>query len=224
MKNPLETSVALDTLDFEEFSAEEKVHIAISVKDFRAIVLHAETLRTSIEAYYSSPTRPMQLAYQENGMRCEFTLMTIGDFRGASLAPAPISTRQSSARPMERLSSRQTSTSPVQNVGDTKTHSQTNEAMPPPTQPASRNFARESQVQAASRSFNQETLSQRTQRPSPPPPKASLDPETLFMPAGDDDRQWDEKNYEDDEGQLGWDPSVGNVGSNRKGRLSIKLT
>ena len=193
LKQPLQTSITIDNLEFENFKVEEQLHIGISVKDFKAIVTHAETLKTSITALYSLPARPMQLNYHEHGMQCEFTLMTIGDYRGDSVTPAPATVRQGSAASAERVLSRQ---STVQTVVQPK-----RTTMPPPSQPLSRSFTREPQ-------------SQRTQRPSPPPPKASLDPESLFLPADeDDDRIWGEKNYDDEQDMLGWDASANNVRS-----------
>ena len=191
LKQPLQTSISMNNLEFEDFKVEEQLHIGISVKDFKAIVTHAETLKTNITALYSFPARPMQLSYHEHGMQCEFTLMTIGDYRGDSVTPAPAAARQVSAAPAERAPSRQ---SLVQNVVQPETTT-----MPPPSQPLSRSFTREPQ-------------SQRTQRPSPPPPKASLDPESLFLPADDDDdRIWGERNYDDEQDTLGWDASANNV-------------
>ncbi len=153
--------------------------------------MHAETLKTGIQALYSFPARPMQLTYQEHGMQCEFTLMTIGEYRGGSVTPAPAVARNTSAAPTVKEPSRQSS---VQTNGQQATN-----PMLPPAQPASHSFTRE-------------PPSQRPQRPSPPPPKASLDPESLFLPtAGDDDRQWDERNYDDDQDTLGWDASGHNV-------------
>ncbi|KAL8774502.1 MAG: hypothetical protein Q9209_000875 [Squamulea sp. 1 TL-2023] len=207
LKHPLETSVALDTLDFEEFVVEEKVHVAISVKDFRAIVLHAETLKTNVQAYYSYPTRPMQLTYGENGVQCDFTLMTIGDYQGSSMAPAPISIRGSSAAPTASRSSRQASLQPIQGNTDEAVDEQQKKTMPPPSQPASRSSTKGGQTQPGPGSFRPESLSQRPSRPSPPPPKASLDPESLFLPTGYDDRQWDEPNFEEEEDTIGWDTS-----------------
>ena len=191
LRQPLQTSITIDNLDFEEFKVEEQLHIGISVKDFKAIVTHAETLKTSITALHSFPTRPMQLSYHEHGMQCEFTLMTIGDYRGGSVTPAPAAARQKSATPAERAPSRH---STAQTAVQPKTT-----IMPPPSQPLSRSFTREPQ-------------SQRTQRPSPPPPKASLDPESLFLPADeDDDRIWGERNYDDEQDTLGWNASANNV-------------
>lgn len=193
LKQPLQTSVTIDNLDFEGFTVEEQLHIGISVKDFKAIVAHAETLKTRITAFYSSPTRPMQLTYHEHGMHCEFTLMTIGDYRGGSVTPTPPPVRQVSAASVDRPSAQQ-STAQV-NVQFRTT------AMPPPSQ-------------SVARSITKEPQSQKAQRPSPPPPKASLDPESLFLHADeDDDRIWGERNYDDDQDRLGWDASAHNVRS-----------
>ncbi|KAL8739727.1 MAG: hypothetical protein Q9190_007498 [Brigantiaea leucoxantha] len=211
LKYPLETSITIDTLDFEEFSAKEQLHIAINVKDFKAIAMHAETLKASIQAQYSVPTRPMQLSYHEAGMRCEFTLMTIGDYCGSSVTPAPTTSRNLSVAPSERHVSQQSSAQARRNE-DSATHDLARkETMPPPDQPASRSFTKESLTQSNSRSFEREATSQRLARPSPPPPKASVDPESLFLPAADDDQQWDEKTYDDEEDTLGWDASANHV-------------
>ena len=133
----------------------------------------------------------MQLSYQKHGMQCDFTLMTIGEYRGGSVTPAPAVARSTSAAVSDKQPSRQ---SPAQ----TNVQEAIN-PMPPPTQPASRSFTREPPCQ-------------RPQRPSPPPPKASLNPESLFLPAADDDdRQWDERNFDDDQDTLGWDTSAEGV-------------
>ena len=178
-------------MDFEDFQLEEQLHIGISVKDFKAIVAHAETLKTSITALYSFPTRPMQLSYHEHGMQCDFTLMTIGDYRGGSVTPAPAAAPRPSPAPAERAPSRQ---STARTTVQPKTTT-----MPPPSQPFSRSFTKEPQ-------------SQRTQRPSPPPPKGSLDPESLFLPVDeDDDRIWGERSYDAEQDTLGRDASANDV-------------
>ncbi|MCJ1464171.1 hypothetical protein MMC07_002784 [Pseudocyphellaria aurata] len=190
LKQPLQTCVAIDTLDFEDYTVEEKIHIGISVKDFKAVVMHAETLKTSITALFSRPSRPMQLAYGEHGMQCEYTLMTVGEYRGESVTPSPAITRNTSVTPSDRTTDRQPS---AQN-----TRQEVTNAMPPPIQPASRSFTREPPTQ-------------RPPRPSPPPPKASLDEESLFVPVvNDDDQIWGERNFDEDEDTLGWDPTAKN--------------
>ena len=187
----MQTSVTIDNLDFETFTVEEQLHIGISNKDFKAIVTHAETLKTSLTAMHSFPTRPMQLSYNDHGMQCEFTLMTIGEYRGGSVTPAPAGIRQLSAAPIERPPSRQSTVQAPEQSRDI--------AMPPPSQPASRSFTKDPQ-------------SQRTQRPSPPPPQPSLDHESLFLPAEEDeDRVWGERNYDDDQDTLGWDANATEV-------------
>ena len=102
LKQPLHTTIAVDTLEFGEFSVEEKLHIVISVKDFKAIVAHSGISNTMVKALYSHPASPMQLSYSEDGILSEFILMTIGDSRGASATPAPKATRANSKRPASR--------------------------------------------------------------------------------------------------------------------------
>ncbi|KAI4118386.1 MAG: hypothetical protein LQ345_001555 [Seirophora villosa] len=219
LKYPLETSIALDKFYFDHFSAEEKMHIAISVKDFRAVVLHADTLGTSLHASYSSPTQPLQLAYNQHGMQCEFTLMTIGDYRGTSNTPAPVVGSKSPSTTNDGLPTRQASAQLMQNSPEHVPANRTNAEMPPPLRPASRSFAQFPQTQVAHELSQQESQTQRPSRPSPPPPKASLDPESLFLSTDSDDedvekedeRQWDEANYEDEEETLGWDASGNHI-------------
>ena len=214
LKHPLQTSVAIDELDFEEFAVEDKLRIGISVKDFKAIVTHADTLKSSISAHYSYPTRPLQLTYQGHGMQCDFTLMTIGEYRGGSATPAltnmrngsvAVSERRSSrpisrpaSRPPSGLLSRQTSRQPSENASDYQ--QQAPNHMPPPAEPASRSFVRE-------------LPSQNSHRPSPPPPKASVDTQSLFLPADDDEdeQKWGERNYEEEEDTLGWNANADSV-------------
>lgn len=161
----------------------------------------------------------MHLTYQEHAMLCEFTLMTVGDYRGSSMTPAPISVRGSSTAPTELRPSRQPSAQPTRGDNIRASDEQAKAAMPPPSQPASRSFAKGLQIKEGPGSFHPESLSQRPSRPSPPPPRASLDPESLFLPAGDGDRQWDETNFDEEEDTLGWDAS-----GNQVGRILIYIT
>ena len=126
-------------------------------------------------------------------MLCEFTLMTIGDCRGGSTTPAPTVSRGASTRPSQRLRS-----APAL---ERRSEKAVGSAVQQPGQPASRSFMRDNG-------------GQRPTRPSPPPPKPSIDPESLFLPDDDDDCQWNEKNYgEADEDMVGWDVSADNVSS-----------
>ncbi|EME76845.1 uncharacterized protein MYCFIDRAFT_14840, partial [Pseudocercospora fijiensis CIRAD86] len=197
LKQPLETAIAIHTEDFEDFHMQEGMHIIISVKDFRAIVTHAETLRGPIHAYFSYPNRPLQFSYQNHGIHCEFTLMTTGD-RGASASSNNSAPKFVSTRP-NGTSSRQPSAVPSQRNG------RSNPEMPPPGRPsAGRPLASQSQRMAA--------------RDRPRPTAITVedddpDPESLFIPTagGDDDQTWDPPDYEqDDDEMLGWDASNDN--------------
>jgi cell cycle checkpoint control protein RAD9A len=202
LKRPLHTSVAIDIEDFEAFSVEEKIHTGINVKDFKAIVLHAETLKASITALYSHPTRPMQLSYIEHGMECEFTLMTIGEYRGGPITAAPAITRPTSARPPSKQS--------VQGLQLQENNDRSAQEMPPPLQPASRSFG--------------QVASQRIARPSPPPPRASVNEESLFVTEEDDeDRVWGAGVYEEDEGELRW-VGYNNILSNADRTRNLRVT
>lgn len=187
LKQPLETVITLHTDDFDDFHMQEKMQVTMSVKDFKAIVTHAETLHTTIAAKFSYPSRPLQFSYQNEGIHCAFTLMTTGDYRDASSTPAPnfVSTRSAS---------RQTSmAAPPPQKRDTS-------EMPPPVRPASRAFQ------------DKPPLSSQSQRKPLKPERSQLsapehDEDSLFMPPGDDERTWDPANYENDEEEmmLGWD-------------------
>ena len=185
LKQPLHTTIAVDTLEFGEFSVEEKLHIVISVKDFKAIVAHSGISNTMVKALYSHPASPMQLSYSEDGILSEFILMTIGDSRGASATPAPNASRANSKRPASR-----------QPLEATSSSKRAAASMPPPPTSAAPSLAREAS---------------RVPRPSPPPPQPSVQSQSLFLPADDDDRQWDPSNYDDDDEPLLWDQRDGKV-------------
>lgn len=188
LKQPLETAISIHTEDFEDFHMQENMHIVISVKDFKAIVTHAETLRVPISAHFSYPTRPLQFSYQNSGVHCEFTLMTTGDYRGASATPNPnfITTRSSSRQP---------SVVPP-------APSRTTSEMPPPPRPL---------VKPLSSQSNRSALGQGRQKSIPEPAPDDAE-DSLFLPQGDDDPTWDPPNYEPEgEEMLGWDASNDNA-------------
>jgi cell cycle checkpoint control protein RAD9A len=186
LKQPLHTSVTLDSKDFDEYMVKDGLHVAISAKDFKAVVIHADSLKTPITARYTRPCRPMQLAYKAEGIGAEFTLMTRGEVDdNDDNQPA------SSSRPASQLSARPA----AQRVPASGRPS-----MPPPPTPSARSSA---------------------SRPLPPPPSrseiistdasrsafADLN-DSLFVPA-DDDRQWDEQDYEEEqEDILTWNSKV----------------
>ncbi|KAH8600865.1 DNA repair protein-like protein rad9 [Bisporella sp. PMI_857] len=183
LKQPLHTTIAIDTLEFSDFTVEERLHIVVSVKDFKSIIAHAGLTNTTVKAFYSHPSSPMQLTYSDDGIRIEFILMTTGEARGASVTPVLNASRASSKRPAPRQpldatpSSKRSAASP----------------MPPPPNSAAPSISREASKAKAS-------------RPSPPPPQPSIPPDALFLPAGDDDQRWDPVNYDEEEDEmLLWD-------------------
>lgn len=163
------------------------MHIVISVKDFKAIITHAETLRGPLTARFSYPTRPLQFSYRNSGIHCEFTLMTTGDYRGTSTTPAPkyVSTRSSPRQPSMAPAPSQVSRSTSE--------------MPPPARPTtSKPLSSQSQ---------RTSLKARIEQPSVD--GSDPDPDSLFMPGGEMDQAWDPPNYDNDEAEemLGWDAS-----------------
>lgn len=180
LKQPLQTAVSLSTADFDMFNVQEKMHVIVSVKDFKSVITHAETLKNYITALYSVPTRPLQLIYGSQGMQCEFTLMTTGESQG-TIIPTP--TKNAAVMP--------TTTEP------THTNDTTLETMQPPSIPPSRSAARRlNQMIATSRST--------TKRNEP-------EPDSLFIPLADEDREWDPQDYRENDEVLGWDASATNV-------------
>ena len=192
LKQPLQTSITIDVLEFEDFTVEEELKIEISVKDFRAIVVHAETLRATINVLYSQPSHPMQLEYFEHGMHCRFVLATVGNDRGASATPAPIVSQATSTTPALRRDEPRPSAR-----RDTRSNSLS--ILAPRAPP--------------SRSFGQVSTSQRSSRPSPPPSRSIIDHQSLFVSEDEEDSRWAEKDYEQDGDELGW-ASTENVSLN----------
>lgn len=188
LKHPLVTAVAVNTSDFEDFKVEPGLHIIINVKDFKSIVLHADTLKTSLKAYYSQPTRPLQFSYGCDGLLCEFTLMTSGNYNAAPPTPTPAP---------QTLSSRQTSRAPSTATERTDTRSMRSD-MPPPVEPASRR-----------------DRSARLGKPVSRQNSAQQESDSLFVPDAEDARRQEEEedsawaplDYEKEE-TLGWDASA----------------
>ncbi|CAK7203923.1 hypothetical protein SEUCBS139899_006673 [Sporothrix eucalyptigena] len=119
----LHTSIAVKMDDFDDIDTEDKHHIIINVKDFRAILQHACTTSGNLTAQYSQPWSPLRFSYSENGLYCQFVLMTVGEKEGSNIKkdgarvrnsrttrpslPATISTPSATtAEPGQRLTNR----------------------------------------------------------------------------------------------------------------------
>lgn len=165
---------------------EEKLHIVISVKDFKSIITHAGITNTNVNARYSHPSSPMQITYNDEGLSSEFILMTTGESRGSSATPAPVgaSKRPASRQPLQATSSSRRTVS---------------SDMPPPPV-------------ATAASVSREAAKAKSSRPPPPPPQPSLPPSQALFHPEDEDRRWDPVNYdEEDEEMLLWDAPGDNV-------------
>lgn len=189
LKQPMHTSVALERKDFNAFNVAEGLHIGIIVKDFRAIVAHAETMRVDVTSRYSRGNRPMQISYGQGGVSAEFTLMT-----RATSSSVPNVSRTST--PARDLSLRPVSQPPsIMREGSVPATTQTAPSgMPPPT---NRPSARPHGIRPS--------LSKGSSTEEAPAPSASLNPDSLFIPADDEDQRWDEPSYEEDRDIVTWD-------------------
>lgn len=164
------------------------------------MVMHANSLNTFVTAMYSVPSRPLQFSYNIEGMRCEFTLTTIGGELRSVPAPNPNAARNISRQSQSRAGSVANDPEPSNNA---RTASQ--QEMPPPSLPASRLGANRS---ARLGSNNNGLSSQRSAA-------IENDPDSLFLPDDpeDEDRRWNpaEEQNDDDQDMLGWAPSAQEV-------------
>jgi cell cycle checkpoint control protein RAD9A len=139
----------------------------------------------------------MQISYENDGVLAEYTLMTrghSGNVANGSTASTPA--RDLSVRPVSRPSNNDRAPSIPATTQSVPT-------MPPPK---------------VTTSMREASAEQRVTRPalgnSPPAPSASINPDSLFIPA-DDDQQWDEPNYEEEPDIVTWnapDPSFTDSG------------
>lgn len=173
--------------EFDDVEVQDKLHIIISVKDFRAILQHAQITSGELATCYSEPGRPMKLSYSADGILCEFILMTIGEQDAitqkhkntrarASKTPKPGAGPSSAARPEGSAASNQAQEAPrpVQN---------------PPVQKVSPQ-SRQTQFEI---------------RPPAVPPRAAVTTRSdrsespLFVQQDDEDQQWEPVDREDDD-------------------------
>lgn len=169
----------------------DKLHIIISVRDFRAILQHANWTSSELNAAYSRPGRPMKISYSGDGIACEFILMTVdeksttsaqkkGKAQAAAKAARPALDAASSSRPASEAESRARKSSPSQQQQQQQPP-QHRSQMPPPPRPT---VPRSSQFDIRA--------------PTKQPP-STLKSDSLFLPQPDDDDQWAPVNPDEDE-------------------------
>ncbi|KAJ9607780.1 hypothetical protein H2200_007858 [Cladophialophora chaetospira] len=198
LKQPMHTSVAVERKDFNDFNVQEGLHIGTMVRDFRSIIAHAETMRTHVTARYSRGNRPMQITYGEGGLTAEFTLMT----RGSTNVPSNTSA-STTATPARDLSMRS-----VSRPAETPAPPSGRQAAPQPTTAAQGDMP--PPARSSFRDRDGATSQPQLAKPdstdsAPAAPSASIDPNSLFIPADDDDQQWDEPNFEEEPDIVTWD-------------------
>ena len=129
----------------------------------------------------------MQIAYDGEGMACEFILMTAGGSRSGAIMTAPMV-----VRPLPRRSAEEGQRIQMTPSGrnDLSSDTSTLERLTARQQPGSG--------------------SRGGQRPLVGPPRASVNDESLFFPEDVDRQDWDASNLDNnDEDLLGWDTSAG---------------
>jgi cell cycle checkpoint control protein RAD9A len=188
LKKPLHTNIAVEMDEFDDVEVQDKLHIIISVKDFRAILQHAQMTSGALTTSYSNPGRPMKLSYNTDGVLCEFILMTVGE--KDALTQKHKNPRASAAKPTEpQLDS-------ASHRGSSVGHNDNQQGHPPPTsRPPQKTPARPRQP-----AFEI--------RPSPMPPPTTARSDSLFVEQAEDDEQWEPVNPDEEEeeenGRLEW--------------------
>ncbi|KAK4044710.1 hypothetical protein C8A01DRAFT_31208 [Parachaetomium inaequale] len=188
LKKPLHTNIAVEMDEFDDVEVQDKLHIIISVKDFRAILQHAQMTSGALTTSYSNPGRPMKLSYSTDGVLCEFVLMTVGekDALTQKHRNPRASAAKAAATQLDAASHRGSS------VGND------NQPNPPPT--ASRQ-PQKTPIRPRQPAFEI--------RPSPMPPPTTARSDSLFVDQAEDDEQWepvnpDEEEEEEENGRLEW--------------------
>jgi cell cycle checkpoint control protein RAD9A len=175
----MKTTVILNTGDFSHMQVQENLHIVISVKDFKAIVTHAQALDAVLNAFYSDAGRPLQFMYKKGSVLCQYTLMTAGENRALPAMSGSSSNRKASSN---------------ESISIPQPKSQFT-SMPPPPRPRERRNLRSLGRRG--------TASDATSAVS-----NGKESDNLFVTQDDDeDRAWDPPNYDTGEETLGWDAS-----------------
>ncbi|EKJ79707.1 hypothetical protein FPSE_00161 [Fusarium pseudograminearum CS3096] len=201
LKKPLQTSIAVEAEEFDDIDVEDKLHIVISVKDFRAIIQHAGIIGNDVSARYSVPTQPIQLSYTGDAMSCEFLVMTVGE-RGTNTGQRTKKGRKNvpqNAGPRLEATTRRPSIPPAESQQPQPP------AHPLPSMPQHNPTPQMSAARASASRVGVFDL-RPSQKPAPP---ATNQSESLFV----EDEGWEPINYDDEElmednSKLGWDHSI----------------
>ena len=167
--------------EFDHVEVQDKLHIIISVKDFRAILQHAQMTSGELTTGYSSPGRPMKLSYGSDGILCEFILMTVGE--KDAMIQKHKNPRQSVARAAQ----------PALDSASHRGSSVANDNQQVAPEPESRVPQQKTPTRPRPPGFEIRP------QPLPPAPPATAQSESLFVAQADEDEQWEPVNPDEDE-------------------------
>ncbi|CAK7270910.1 hypothetical protein SEPCBS119000_004327 [Sporothrix epigloea] len=197
----LHTSIAVKMDDFVDIDVEDKHHIIINVKDFRAILQHACTTSGILAAQYSEPCKPLRFSYGDGDLFCQFVLMTVGVKKGPSTKKDGTRVRNNNGASARTAKSATTSTAGSAAAGGTPRLSNRGEPRESrPSQSAGLPSAAQAALMAPKVNSGFEI------RPPLAPP-STIRVEALY----DEDSQWEPVNPEDDNSgfvQIEWDESL----------------
>lgn len=173
--------------EFDDVEVQDKLHIIISVKDFRAILQHAQITSGKLATYYSEPGRPMKLSYSADGILCEFILMTVGE--QDAITQKHKNTRARASKTPKPGPGPSPASKPEGSVASNQAQEAPKPVQSPPQQKISPR-PRQTQFEI---------------RPPPVPPRAPVTARSdrsdspLFVEQGDEDEQWEPVDREDDD-------------------------
>ncbi|KAK4456241.1 hypothetical protein QBC34DRAFT_287441 [Podospora aff. communis PSN243] len=195
LKKPLHTNIAVEMDEFDDVEVEDKLHIIIGVKDFRAILQHAQMISGDLTTCYSNPGRPMKLSYNSDGVLCEFIMMTIGeeDAMGQRHKTGRAKSAASNAGRRELDSGGRRSSSVV-----TESQARNTQAKPQ-TQPQAQSSLRNPTAQQKTPPRPRQPGFDIRPQPNPPPSARSTRSDSLFVGQVDDDQQWEPLNEDEEE-------------------------
>ncbi|QPC71512.1 hypothetical protein HYE68_002264 [Fusarium pseudograminearum] len=201
LKKPLQTSIAVEAEEFDDIDVEDKLHIVISVKDFRAIIQHAGIIGNDVSARYSVPTQPIQLSYTGDAMSCEFLVMTVGE-RGTNTGQR---TKKGRKNAPQNTGPRLEATTRRPSIPPAESQQPQPPVHPLPSMPQHNPTPQMSAARASASRVGVFDL-RPSQKPAPP---ATNQSESLFV----EDEGWEPINYDDEElmednSKLGWDHSI----------------
>lgn len=176
--------------EFDDIEVPDKLHIIISVRDFRAILQHANWTSTELNAAYSRPGRPMKISYNGDGIVCEFILMTVDE--KSTISAQKKGKQQAAAAKQARPALEAASSGRTASQADNRPRQPS-----PPQQPQQAPLVPRSQMPPPPRPVPRS--SQFDIRAPTKQPPSTLKSDSLFMPQPDEDEQWEPVNPEDDD-------------------------